>query len=270
MREFWIKNGKGSFTYFNKESSKIFLANPTGLGYSNAITTNQYADALSLVNEAQNFATVGGEMVFWDDANSNRYTKYNNFISFLQEEPLTLYYKIPTSTPKTFSMDVAVANIDKTESKEDGLMRCVFSLLGLSRWKGDEETVTGSASSYSLTNNGHMPVGFEITITGTNLENPYITLEQNSEIYGEAKFIDSTAFDKVSVNSNDGKQEVSLEQGGSVLPNPLSYQDLSISNGSIYVTFIKLARGTSTLAIGMDSGSLTSVNIKFTPMYRSV
>lgn len=270
MREFWLKNGKGNFTYFNKESSKIFLANPTGLGYSNAITTNQYSDAMNLVSEAQKFATVGGEMVFWDDANSNRYTKYNNFISFLQEEPLTLYYKIPTSTPKTFSMDVALSSIDKTESKTDGLMRCAFTLQGLSRWKGDEVTLTGSASSYSLTNNGHMPVGFEITITGTNLENPYITLEQDSEIYGEAKFIDSTAFNEVYVNSNDGQQEVILEQGGSVMPNPLSYQDLSISNGAIYVTFVKLARGTSTLQIGMDSGSITSVNIVYTPMYRSV
>ena len=102
------------------------------------------------------------------------------------------------------------------------------------------------------------------------MSNPYITLTQDGEMYGEAKFIDSTAFDKVSVNSNDGKQEVALEQGGSVLPNPLSYQDLSISNGSIYVTFIKLARGTSTLAIGMDSGSITNVTIKFTPIYRSV
>lgn len=272
MREFWIKNGKNNITYLAKESSKIYLNNPTGLGYSNAITTNQYADALSLVNEAQNFATVGGEIVFWDDANSNRYAKYNDFISFLQEEPLTFYYKIPTSTPKTFSMDVAVANIDKTESKEDELMRCAFSLLGLSRWKGDEVTVTGGIGemSFSVTNNGHMPVGFEITITGTNLENPYITLEQNSEIYGEAKFIDSTAFNEVYVNSNDGKQEVALEQGGSVLPNPLSYQDLSISNGSIYVTFVKLARGTSTLTIGRDSGSVQSTEIKFNPLYRSV
>ena len=100
--------------------------------------------------------------------------------------------------------------------------------------------------------------------------NPYITLTQDNEMYGEAKFDDSTGFSKVFVNSRDGEQEVILEQGGSVLPNPLSYQDLSISNGAIYVTFVKLARGTSTLAIGMDSGSITGVTIKHTPLYRSV
>ena len=273
MREFWIKNGKNNITYLAQESSKVYLNNPTGLGYSNAITTNQYADALNLVSEAQNFATIGGEIVFWDDANSNRYTKYNSFITFLQEEPLTFYYKIPTSTPKTYSMSVAVLNIDKTESKEDGLMRCTFSLLGLSRWMGDEVTVTGGigVTSFTLTNDGHMPVGFTIKVTGAGLSNPYITLTQDGEMYGEAKFISSSTFRYIYVDSKDGEQSLTLrEQDGVDLPNPMSYQDLSISNGSIYVTFIKLARGTSTLAIGKDAGSVSSTEIKFIPLYRSV
>ena len=133
----------------------------------------------------------------------------------------------------------------------------VRQILGISKRK----------ASWML-NNGHIPCGFTIEITGTSRVNPYITLTQDGEMYGEAKFDDT--FSKVYVNSRDGEQEVILEQGGSVLPNPLSYQDLSISNGAIYVTFVKLARGTSTLAIGMDSGSITGVTIKHTPLYRSV
>lgn len=268
-RKFWITNGDGQTVYLAEESSKIFLNNPTGLGMSNAITTNQYSEALSVIDTMQNFASISGEMVFYDYANSSRYDQYNDFITFLQSAPLTFFYEIPTPTPQTYSMDVALSSIDKTESKTDGLMRCAFTLQGLSRWKGDAVTITGSGDTYSITNDGHMPVGFEITIEGT-MENPYITLSQDGDLYGEAKFDDSTAFDSVYINSNDGQQEVILEQGGSVMPNPLSYQDLSISNGAIYVTFVKLARGTSTLQIGMDSGSITSVKIEFTPMYRSV
>lgn len=272
-RKFWLTNGtltNGNPTtvQLTEENSKIYLNNPTGLGMTQSIATTQYADVLQGIT-TQNFAQVGGEILFWDDSNASKYDKYNKFVEFLTHTPLTLFYQIPTSPTQTYSMDVDVLTIDKTEVKTDGLLRCNFSLQGLSRWKGTEVTVTGSASSYSITNNGHIPCGFEITIKG-NLTNPYITLEQDSELYGEAKFVDSTAFNSVYVDSNDGEQNVILEQGGSVLPNPLSYQDLSISNGAIYVTFVKLARGTSTLTIGMDSGSITSVDIKFTPIYRSV
>ena len=270
IREFWLKNSKSSdnLYYFQDGAVKVFLANPTGLGMSQSLSTTQYADVLTSVS-TQNFTQVGGEVLFWNDSRATKYDNYNKFVDFLTYTPLTLYYKIPTSPTQTYSMEVEVLSLDKTEVKTDGLLRCNFSLQGLSRWKGTEVTKTGTASSYSLTNSGHLPCGFEITIEGS-LVNPYITLEQDNEMYGEAKFDDSTAFSSVYVNSNDGEQEVILEQGGSVLPNPLSYQDLSISNGAIYVTFVKLARGISTLTIGMDSGSITGVTIKYTPLYRSV
>lgn len=270
MREFWLKNSKTSdnLYYFQDGTVKVFLRNPTGLGLSQSVTTTKYGDVLANATTDQNFTKVGGEVLFWNDSNATKYDNYNKFVEFLTYTPLTLYYKIPTSPTQTYSMDVEVLSLDKSEVKTDGLLKCNFSLQGLSRWKGSEVTATGTSSSYSITNSGHIPCGFEIEISGSSMKNPYITLAQDGEMYGEAKF-DGT-FSKVYVNSNDGEQEVILEQGGSVLPNPLGYQDLSISNGAIYVTFVKLARGTSTLAIGMDSGSITGVTIKHTPLYRSV
>ena len=274
VRKFWLTNGTMTGGVLNKleftvPSSKIFLNNPTGLGYSQTLTTVQYADVLN-GTEAQNFPQIQGEVIFLNGANADRYDKYNKMVEFLTHKPLVLNYTIPKTSTETYTMDVQVVSLEKSESKEDNLMRCSFTLQGLSRWKGTQVTATGSSSAYSITNSGHIPCGFEITIAGTSMVNPYITLEQDSELYGEAKFVDSTGFSSVYVDSNDGEQNVVLEQGGSVMPNPLSYQDLSISNGAIYVTFVKLARGTSTLTIGMDSGSITSVEIKYTPLYRSV
>lgn len=266
-RKFYLENSNGQTVTLTEQSTKIFLNNPTGLGYSKSITTNQYADALSIVTEDQSFGSVGGEVLFYDSTNQSKYEKFNEFVSFLSYSPLKFYYALPIG--RTFYCDVAVTSLDKTEVKTDGFMRCPITLQMLSRWKGEEIVETGTVTSYTLTNDGHMPVGFEITIEGS-LENPYFTLSQNNEVYGEAKFNDATAFDSVFVNSKDSEQNVILEQGGSVLANPLSYQDLSISNGSIYVTFVKLARGESTLTIGMDSGSVSNVEIKFTPIYRSV
>ena len=272
VRKFWLTNGtlqngilkKYEFTV---PSSKVFLNNPTGLGYSQTITTIQYADVLN-GTEAQNFPQIQGEVVFFDGTNADRYDKYNKFIEFLSYSPLVIHYQIPKTIAEEYTMDVQVVSVEKSESKPDGLLRCNFSLQGLSRWQGAEVTKTGTSSSYSITNSGHLPCGFTIEINGTSMKNPYITLTQDNEMYGEAKF-DAT-LSKMFINSKDGEQEVILENNGVVSTNPLSYQDLSISNGSIYVTFIKLARGTSTLAIGMDSGSITGVTIKHTPLYRSV
>lgn len=268
-RSFYITNGKSVTKQLAQESSKIFLHNPAGLGFSSELDVTQYQNVL-VSDPSLKFPTINGEIIFFDDSISSKYDKYNSFVSFLTELPLTLYYVIPTSPAQTYSIDIDVISFEKTEVKENGLLTCSFDFQGLSRWKGASVTLTGASSTYSLVNNGHMPVGFEITLVGTSMVNPYFTLEQNSEVYGEAKFLDSTGFSKVIVNSQDGEQNVELEQGGSVLADPLSYQDLSISNGAIYVTFVKVARGTSTLTIGMDSGSLTSATITFTPIYRSV
>lgn len=269
IRKFTIENGDGNKIALANSTSKIFLNNPTGLGISNSITTNPYSERLNVLSNEQTFGSIGGEMVFYDYVNKDKYQQYNNFITFLMVKPLVLHYEIPTDPAKKYTIDIDVLSIEKTEVKSDGLLRCNFSFQALSRWKGDEVTISGTSTTYQITNDSHMPIGFEITIEG-NLTNPNFRLSQDGNLYGEAKFEDINAFSSVYVNSNDGNQDVVLKQSDAIIPNPLSYQDLSINNGSIYVTFVKLAKGTSTLDIGMDSGSVSSVEIKFTPLFRSV
>lgn len=267
VREFTLINSNNQSWTFTDQTFKVFLNNPSGLGFTRKATTVRYGNRQNLSDITDNFPQPTGEILFYDSANGDRYTEYNLFCRFITYEPLTLVYTVPSVSQ--YSLDCIVINLAKTESKQDGMLRCPVTFQGLSFWKGAEVVKTGTSASYTLTNTGDYPVGFEITIEGSPV-NPYVQLEQDSELYGEAKFIDSTAFDSLYINSNDGEQNVILEQGGSVLPNPLGYQDLSISNGSIYVAFVKLARGESDLTIGMDSGSLTSVEIRFTPLYRSV
>ena len=272
-RKFWMVNAKGDRWNMTEREEKSFLNNPQGLGYAKSLSTIRYGNRQNLTDVTDNFPQPSGEILFYDSANSSRYERYNEFVRFLSYYPITLYYQIPVSyyshIQNIYTLDCVVGSLTKTESKTDGILRCSITFNALSFYKGETVEISGSGSTYTITNDGDFPVGFEITIEGSPV-NPYVQLEQDNELYGEAKFINSTAFDSVYVNSNDGEQNVILEQGGSVLPNPLSYQDLSISNGSIYVTFVKLARGESDLTIGMDSGSLTSVEIRFTPIYRSV
>ena len=273
IRKFWLINGENERWDLTEKEFKAFLNNPQGLGFRKTVESVRYGERQNKVSETYNFPQPQGELLFYDSYNSTRYDKYNKFIRFLMNQPITLYYMIPVSyisgIANIYTLDCEVTEVQKTESKNDNILRSSIVFNGMEFYKGDSITVNGTGTSYTLTNDGDFPVGFEITVEG-NLTNPYVTLSQDGELYGEAKFDSETAFSSVYVNSNDGEQNVVLMQNDAIIPNPLSYQDLSISNGSIYVTFVKLARGESTLEIGMESGSLTSVKIEFTPMYRSV
>lgn len=273
-RKFWIINAKGERWNLTERDLKTFLNNPQGLGFAKTLSVSRYGNTQMLIDSTDNFPNPQGDILFYDSSNKTRYERYNEFVRFLSYFPVTLYYQIPATyysrIPDIYSLECEVLSLTKTESKPEHILTAQISLNGLSFYKGDEVIINGTGDTYTIENPSDFPVGFEITITGTSMENPYFTLEQDNSLYGEAKFNDTTGFDSVYVNSKDGKQNIELQQGGSVMPNPLMYQDLSISNGAIYVTFVKLARGTSTLTIGMDSGSITAVNVKFTPLYRSV
>ena len=275
-RVFWMINSKGERWDFTDREFKSFLNNPQGLGFSKTFSVNRYGNVQNLTDITDNFPQPNGEVLFYDSSNSTRYDKYNSFVKFLSYEPITLYYKIPVSyysrIPNTYSIECVVGTLTKTESKTDNILNCSITFNALSFYKGEEVVINGAIAGtgyFHVKNDGDFPVGFEIMATGS-VSNPVVTLKQDDELYGEAKFIDATAFSKVYINSNDGEQNVILEQGGSAVPNPMSYQDLSISNGSIYVTFIKLARGESTIMIDGTAGSFTSATIRFTPIYRSV
>ena len=275
-RVFWMINSKGERWDFTDREFKSFLNNPQGLGFSKTFSVNRYGNVQNLTDITDNFPQPNGEVLFYDSSNSTRYDKYNSFVKFLSYEPITLYYKIPVSyysrIPNTYSIECVVGTLTKTESKTDNILNCSITFNALSFYKGEEVVINGAIAGtgyFHVKNDGDFPVGFEIMATGS-VSNPVVTLKQDDELYGEAKFIDATAFSKVYIDSNDGEQNLILEQGGSAVPNPMSYQDLSISNGSIYVTFIKLARGESTIMIDGTAGSFTSATIRFTPIYRSV
>lgn len=273
-RKFWLVNGNGERWDLTEKELKSFLENPQGLGFQKTIDVTRYGERAYKNTESYNFPQVTGDVLFYDSANSTRYEKYNEFVRFLMEQPITLHYMIPVSynslIADTYSLECEVMSLTKTESKTDHILTSNIQMNGLGFYEGDEIEINGTANTLTINNKGDFPVGFEIELRGT-YKNPYFTLEQNGELYGEAKFDDNANnFSSVFVNSKDGEQNVVLKQNNSIMPNPLAYQDLSISNGSIYVTFVKLAKGESTLTIGADSYTISGYTIRYTPIYRSV
>ena len=273
-RKFWLVNGNGERWDLTEKELKSFLENPQGLGFQKSIEVTRYGERAYKNTEDYNFPQVSGDILFYDSANATRYEKYNEFVRFLMVQPLTLYYQIPVSIysemADIYTLDCEVINLTKTESKTNRVLTSNIQINGLGFYQGDTVEINGTANTLTINNKGDFPVGFEIELNG-DFKNPYFTLEQNGELYGEAKFDDNANnFSSVFVNSKDGEQNVVLKQNNSIMPNPLAYQDLSISNGSIYVTFVKLAKGESTLTIGADSYTISGYTIRYTPIYRSV
>lgn len=266
-RKFRLRNSLNTVWELTDATIRTFLNSPQGLGYSNSFETIQYGNVLSISKEETAFPVVSGTMLFYQDSIDEKYQSYNDFVNFLSNTPLILEYDVPGV--ETFYLDVMVQSLSKGEVQTNNMLECPISLQGLGLWRGSQVTSSSNNGTLTLVNNGQIPCGMEITLTGL-LGNPYFTLSQNNEVYGEAKFESGTPFDSVYVNSKDAEQNVVLMQDDAVLPNPLGYQDLTISNGAIYVTFIKLAKGTSTLEVGVESGSISTVRVVYSPMYRSV
>ncbi len=268
IRSFWLINNDNERWDLSDKEFKCFLNGPSGLGFKKTVNITRYGDRALKDSEVYDFPHPQGELIFYDSANQARYDQYNAFMKFLNKQPITLYYQIPVSDlsgiQDTYSLDCEVSEVQKSESSAENVLRSTIVFDGLSFWKGEEVVKQGSGDTYTITNDSDFPIGFEISVNGSSLKKPYFTLEQDGEIYGEAKIV--TTVNSFSVNSNDGQNSLNVNN----YANPSQYQDMSISNGAIYVTFMKLAKGESTLSIGMESGTISSVTIKYTPLYRSV
>lgn len=263
MRKFWLKNGSGDVYELTDHGHKVFLNEPNNLGYTKTISVSRYGNAQIARGEVYDFPAPAGVLVFYG-TNAERYAQYNDLMRWLMVKPISLYYQLPSG--QTFNIDCEVVQVDKDESK-NGVMACNVQFNGLSFWKG--EKVSESFYSFANLNNaGDLPAGAKLVINGS-ITDPFVKYSnENGALYGEAKF--NGTFSKVTIESADGRESVALEAGGAVLPNPLGFQDLSISNGAILVTFVKLKRGATRLELGSAGDFNGSATIEYTPQYISV
>lgn len=268
IRQFTLINSKNETWTFTDKDFKCFLSNPQGLGFSRTISTNRYGSVLQLEDVTDAFPNPTGEIIFYDDSNVTRYEKYNEFCRFIASEPLVLTYTLPNGTE--YTLDCIVSSLGKTEGTTEKTLSCPIQFYGLSFYKGATVTTRSQSPTFTVANDSDVPVGLKLVIDGSLL-NPYIKFSQDGNLYGEAKFLDEyNQFSQISLNSVDGEEELILKQNNVAVANPLSYQDLSISNGSIYVTFVRLARGNTQIEVGVDSGTIGNITATITPIYRSV
>lgn len=291
-RKFKLLNGKGDEYTLTEKNFKVFGANPQGLGYSKTLSSIRLGDESFIYYQLFNLDDINIELMFYDDALSDKYQKYFEFVNFVSLKPLYLLYQRPNSFT-WFRRRVEIGSLNKTEvNNEDSILHCPMVLSCLSFWEDENKNVINSddvslengkiypieypivygqdsLSNMQLVSVGLLESPLEITIDGTVTDPMYILYNENNQIYGRGRFIGT--FDKVYVNSRESEEEIQLIRNGLVLDNPLGFQDLTIgSPNDVFVTFLKLQTGRNKISFFVDDDFTGSVKVEWRNRYVSV
>lgn len=288
VRNFWLENANGIKYQLTDKNSNIFLNDPNGLGFNKELSVVRLGNEESVLNEQATMPQITGELVFKGSSVANVYQNYQSFVQFAKIKPLKLHY----ITPNTFEgwyIDCVITSLEKGQVDTTGLLRCPFNIYGTSFWKTDKEydleveyaEEDGKTYDYTydyryggntyahitLTNNGTLPCGFTFEIND-EVTNPVLSLYQTEDgtdvKYGEIKIVGT--YDKIRVDTRDNKQEIYLENDGSVIANPTSYFDLS-GNGTYSTPFPKLKVGESKLTFAYGGLFSQPIHIKWQDIF---
>lgn len=287
VREFWLENAIGE-TY-SLHSVKTFLNEPSGLGYGVNLNTVRLGNSDLIVSETYNLGSVTGELLFME-GRLPAYQQYLAFAHFLYSRPIVLHYKTP-ATNNEYQCQVRIIDLQKSEVAQDGIMHCPISMYRQTLWYTAQPNILeadnsvedsklyplqreyhygiSSMNNMTLYNDGVADTPLLIEVFG-ECEDPIWRLyTEDGTQYGACKIIGT--YDYVSVNSDDLEENITLERSGSVIPNAINYQDLTVgSPREVFVTFLKLHPGTSRLVFTMDENFSGYCRITWRHAYATV
>ena len=297
-RQFKLINSLGQVYTLTDQNFKVFLNNPTGLGMRKNISGIRVGNRYKINKREYDLPRPGGELVFYDDINEDKYSKYIEFVQFASHYPLKLYYYVPNNDiseqdSNAIYLNCEVQILNKDEVKTDSLLRVPVTFLATTFWLAakesriyiNEQDVGDGQFTFPLSfpfsfgsdplrnikfpNNGTLVTPLTYELNGLCI-NPYIRLyDENFVEYGAARFIGN--FDYIYVNSNDNEEQIILKYNGSELSNPANYQDLTIGNvdeeDDYFLTFLKVKPGISYASVTFGNNFEGSIELKWRDEY---
>lgn len=280
-RQFYLENSLGKKYELTNKNFKQFLNEPEGLGFSKNLNVLRIGNDELITDEQYSMPSISGEVLFYDNL-ENAYQDYLEFINFVRYSPLKLYY-LPPNMLFPYYIECSITQVDKSEYQRVGYLSCPVTFYGYTLWQNSQESnlvvsnsenkdgkyyelirpyhyAGNSLNSIEINNTGDVPIGFVFEVVGS-VTNPRLIASQNGVVYGQLKL--NGTFDYIRVDSNDLTESIYLENNGTVVTNPLSYQDLSIADGVSDITFFKLKIGESKLSFSCDKISSFEGNVSF-------
>lgn len=191
IRKFGLLNEYGQ-SYSLNDIRRGFLSGPSGLGYELGRSYELFGSEWVRGEEEISQTALTGTVVFGPGAPYLRAKEFTEYI--LSSKKLTLTYETDAGL---FYKDVDLNKYQKTEIGKDKTLQCKVEMLPLTLWyKPDNLTLRLEADSgeglrfpfslpnrfmnftngrVSLTNDGHVPAPFKVTVNGP-ISNPAIVL----------------------------------------------------------------------------------------------
>lgn len=287
VREFWLTNANGIKYSLNQK--KTFAYEPEGLGYAVDVNVVRLGFSNLITSESYNLPSFTSELVFISDR-LTAYQHYKEFVSFLSKRPITLHYMPPNSN-ESYQCACRVTELTKTEYLTDNYMSCPITIYRQSMWYDDKEHIIDayntqeegkqyplkrpyhygivSTQNISIYNDGMVDAPMKVEVFGESTDPMLSVFDDQNNKYGAAKIIGT--YDYVAINSDDIEEGITLERNGSTIPNAVNYQDLTVGDPrSVYVTFLKLKPGQSTLVFSLDNSFSGYVRITWRNAYVTV
>lgn len=293
VRNFWLTNAddvRFDLKGRNTANTISFLHEPEGLGYTVGLSTVKLGNTDIILSEQYSLPPAAGDLIFIGSV-PDMYQQYQNLLTFLARRPITLHY-LPPNTNESYRCLVRVTSLEKTEvNAEDGCLHCPIQFYRQSMWFNDNPNILdvrneiGEGKSYPLdrpysygavglenirvVNNGMTDTSIKIEIFGAVTDPEWKLFDENNEQYGAAEILGTYSY--VRVDSDDTAEEIHLERNGSVIANAINYQDLTVgSPQQVYVTFLKIQPGTSTLMFDLGDDFDGYVRLTWSNAYVSV
>lgn len=274
-RKFWLINGDGEKYDLTNIEESAFASDPQGLGAQATIEGERIGNSLRASSYKYEFVDKSFTLYFANTRdNSKAYAEYMNFFNFVNRLPLYLYYQTPNMFNESYSCEVLLNTIEKTEiTRDEGTLICNVTFSPLTLWRQSEFNRivvgiedTSESKKYQLVrpytyptqgyknvvinNTGATMIPFTIHIVG-ECTNPRFELsDSDGNIYGHCGFIG--IFDEIIVNSSDSQEVIHLSYEGTTFINPMNYVDFSLMGGTSYFIFCYLKTGENHLNFDFD------------------
>lgn len=293
VREFWLENQDKQLWHFTSEESETFMEDPQGLGLDINYGGFRLGNAEIVNTQQYQLKPITGVLNFFGSNRAEIYKNYFDFMNFIAKNRLLkLHYRTP-NTFESYYRYCFVQSVTKTEIDDRYLlMECPITFATQTFWRNDKvnsiavtDESTGDGKKYELErpyhyassklsnikviNRGNTDTAMKVTILGAS-KNPTLNVYDNNGVrYGAIRMLGE--FDKVIIDSDDLNQSITLEKEGATLTAPYAYQDLSVGQqNQVYVTFVKLKSGESTLVFTNDGAFDGIVMIEWSDEYVSI
>lgn len=283
VREFKLINEKGQEYSLMDIYNHIFLADPSGLGYSYETEYEQLGNTFITNLRRLERGQIEGTALFLE------YDNFKEFVDFVETaESLKFSYKIPyQGRLREYFKDVQIQSVTKTQKQTDGTFSetVVFDCLSLwyeetmeiyniepqeneLRWnfKWDSKFVDYDTRNLNYINNGHTDAAIEVEMEGY-LKNPRIELYIEGDLYQTVTFnTEIDEFEKLLYGTKENEFYINKRKTDGTLESLFSLDVIDFYNDNV----IRLPQGRSCELRLKAENEVLYAKIKIYTYYKAV